>query len=120
MLKIMIRCAGVLLAMFVLAFCSSCGDGVISPPVRLSFRDSIGPWGGKVLQVKNVSSGHTLKCTMHVRNFGRNESTTYDFTLSPDSMDEIGVLETGWRFLKGEVGYISAAGFVGIVPFVVP
>ena len=102
-------------------FSVSCGNDVASAPIKITFRKSSSPfWGGKVLRVTNTSSGHTLQCTMHVKNIKLNQSNSYSFILAPKSTQEIGVLETGWEFVPKEVGYISVTGFPVSTPFIVP
>lgn len=93
-------------------------DKALNPPVKVTFRDSLVI--GKVLQVRNTSSGEMLNCNLRVSNKKSNQRSSYTFRVSPNSMHEIGLLEMGWTFEPGETCTIDVDRYVLPVHATVP
>lgn len=86
---------------------SACGN---SPPLEVTFRQSLMDSAGLVLQVKNTERKH-LSCIMTAENRTYEAKVTYEFSLGPNEHTEIGIVEAAWTFKTGESVTIQTEGF---------
>ena len=100
-----------------------CGNGpgpVSAPPISVTFRSSLLDWGNKVMQITNRSAGETLVLQVHVENKGMRQEASISKKVGPGETIELGILEMGWTFVKGETYSIRADGYglpyTGTVP----
>lgn len=78
-------------------------------PVKVGVRDSL--WfGGMVFQIKNTSTT-TLDCTLVVLNHSAKQMEAVKFSLPPNKIQEIGMLEMGWKFEDGEEIVVMCDGY---------
>lgn len=111
----------VLISIICCAFFTGCGDGniiapvqkIVKPPIGISFREG---FTGGVLQVHNQSSNRVM-CHLSVFNDKDNNQRKVSFSVPPNEMKELGVLEIDWSFDPGEHGYITVDGYVGKINF---
>lgn len=87
---------------------SGCDLGNNTPPVSLTFRESL--LKGYVLQLHNRSSNRVV-AHVYVKNERLNQSRNVSVSIAPNAMEELGVLEMDWTFMPGENGSVSADGF---------
>ena len=91
----------------------------VDPPLSVTWRDS--HLAGKVLQVRNTTDDVTLHCTVFVKNLKNGEKRSLNFSLSPRSVQELGIREMKWFFIPGEeIVEISAKGYNGHITERVP
>ena len=110
-----------LLAMFILFTISNNTFAfALKPPASISFRTSLLDTSTKVMRVTNRSATEALVMHLSVRNHKYNQHATYRFTVKPTKTYEIGSLEMGWCFEKGETYSLTADGYllpiIGTVP----
>ncbi|RYD59771.1 MAG: hypothetical protein EOP83_20420 [Verrucomicrobiaceae bacterium] len=74
-----------------------------------SFRPSALDSAGLVLQVRNTSS-KSLSCAMMATNRTDGQVCRHSFSLGPNSLIELGIIETGWSFKSGESVEIAVEG----------
>lgn len=113
--------AGILggIAVFILAVVIRSGVFEPSPPVLVKFRPSLIDSRTLVLQLYNEGDKR-LVCTVSAANMNTNEKMHHSLILEPFSQKEIGVLETGWSFITGELVIIGVKGYRKDYQFLVP
>ena len=98
---------------------AGCDSGGINPPASVTFRESMLD-SSKVMQITNRSGSETLVMKLWVCNHTYKQNGTHVFKVKPGETYEIGRLEMGWRFLRGENYYIKAEGYVNPIEGTVP
>ena len=87
---------------------SGCDFGNNTPPVSLTFRESL--LKGYVLQLHNRSSNRVV-AHVYVKNERLNQARNVSVSIAPNAMEELGVLEMDWTFMPSENGSVSVDGF---------
>ncbi|MBQ9788391.1 MAG: hypothetical protein IJW31_02160 [Lentisphaeria bacterium] len=88
---------------------------IIKPPIGITFREG---FTGGVMQVHNTSSNRQM-CHLSVYNDEYNQEKHFSFSVQPNGIKEIGVLEMDWHFDPGEYGHIKVDGYVGAIYFTI-
>ncbi len=102
----------VLVLAFVLLIVSitGCDSGGVVPPATITFRESF--WDStRVMQVTNRSGSETLVIVLDVYD-KNNHHGQHVFKVKPGSTYEIGRLEMGWCFRRGESFSLKADGYI--------
>ena len=103
----------------VLLGCFYFNNRIVDPPLSVTWRDSY--LAGKVLQVRNTTDDITLDCTVFAKNLKKGEKRSFNFSLPPRSVQELGIREMNWIFIPGEeIVEISARGYNGHITERVP
>lgn len=90
---------------------AGCNSGGVVPPATITFRESF--WDStRVMQVTNRSGSETLVMKLDVYNDSYNQHGNLVFKVKPGATYEIGRLEMGWCFLRGERYTLNASGYV--------
>jgi len=79
-------------------------------PVQTTWRQSALDPNGLVLQVRNTGDRH-LSCRLDARNETTRQTVTHTFSVGPNQLTEVGLLEAGWSFKSAERGTIATEGF---------
>lgn len=90
---------------------AACDAGGVLPPATITFRESLLD-STRVMQVTNRSGSETLVMTLDVYNDSYNQHGNLVFKVTPGATYEIGRLEMGWCFLRGERYTLNASGYV--------
>ena len=89
-------------------FVQGCGHIFPDPPVSATFRQS---WlTGDVLQIHNRSNNRIV-ARVYVKNDSKGQSRSQRFSVAPNDMTEVGILEMDWTFDDGEHGHIEIDGY---------
>ena len=105
------RIAVLALVLFVVAIGTACDSGGVLPPITVTFRESLLD-STRVMQVTNRSGSETLVIELNVYNDYHNQHGNYVFKVKPGETYEIGRLEMGWCFVRGERFKLNASGYV--------
>lgn len=111
----------VLVLSLVLLFVSitGCDSGGIMPPATVTFRESMLDTS-RVMQVTNRSGSETLVMKLDVYNDTYNQHGQLVFKVKPGATYEIGRLEMGWLFRRGERFSLKADGYIIPIEDTVP
>ena len=111
----------VLVLSLVLLFVSitGCDSGGIMPPATVTFRESMLDTS-RVMQVTNRSGSETLVMKLDVYNDAYNQHGQLVFKVKPGATYEIGRLEMGWLFRRGERFSLKADGYIIPIEDTVP
>jgi hypothetical protein len=90
-----------LIAILAVAILTGC-----AAPVTTSFRNSLTDLHGYVLNVHNTSD-KTLSCRVETDD----KSVSHDFQLSPNGDEDLGLLQIGRSFQRGEHGQVEVQGY---------
>ena len=90
---------------------TACDAGGVLPPATITFRESLLD-STRVMQVTNRSGSETLVMKLDVYNDSYNQHGNLVFKVKPGATYEIGRLEMGWCFLRGERYTLNASGYV--------
>ena len=96
-----------------------CDSGGVQPPATVTFRESMLD-STRVMQVTNRSGSETLVMKLDAYNDTSHQHGEHVFKLSPGETYEIGRLEMGWVFLRGERFTLAADGYVIPIKGTVP
>ena len=99
------------LVLFVVAIGTACDAGGVLPPATITFRESLLD-STRVMQVTNRSGSETLVMKLDVYNDSYNQHGNLVFKVKPGATYEIGRLEMGWCFLRGERYTLNASGYI--------
>ncbi len=98
---------------------SGCDLGGVLPPATVTFRESMLD-SSRVMQVTNRSGSETLVLKLDVYNDTYNQHGQFVFKVKPGATYEIGRLEMGWLFRRGERFILKADGYVIPIEDTVP
>ena len=98
---------------------SGCDSGGVLPPATVTFRESMLD-SSRVMQVTNRSGNETLVLQLDVYNDTYNQHGQLVFKVKPGATYEIGRLEMGWLFRRGERFSLKADGYVIPIEDTVP
>ena len=98
------------LGIMIATLVTGCDSGGIQPPVSITFRYSALDSATKVMQVTNRSGSETLVMKIDAYNDAKTQHADLIFKVAPGDTYEIGILEMGWAFEKGERYSIKADG----------
>ena len=90
---------------------TACDAGGVLPPATITFRESLLD-STRVMQVTNRSGSETLVMKLDVYNDSYNQHGNLVFKVKPGATYEIGRLEMGWSFIRGERYTLNASGYV--------
>ncbi len=94
----------------IIAIGTGCDSGGVIPPATITFRESF--WDStRVMQVTNRSGSETLVMVLDVYD-KNNQHGQHVFKVKPGSTYEIGRLEMGWCFRRGESFSLKADGYI--------
>ncbi len=105
------RAAVLTIILFVVAIGTACDASGVLPPATITFRESLLD-STRVMQVTNRSGSETLVMKLDVYNDSYNQHGNLVFKVKPGATYEIGRLEMGWCFLRGERYTLNASGYV--------
>ena len=97
----------------------ACDSGGVLPPATVTFRESMLD-SSRVMQVTNRSGNETLVLQLDVYNDTYNQHGQLVFKVKPGATYEIGRLEMGWLFRRGERFSLKADGYVIPIDDTVP
>ena len=98
---------------------TGCDSGGVLPPATVTFRESMLDTS-RVMQVTNRSGSETLVMKLDVYNDAYNQHGQLVFKVKPGATYEIGRLEMGWLFRRGERFTLKADGYVIPIEDTVP
>lgn len=107
------------LIFLVIAIGTACDSGGVLPPATVTFRESMLDTS-RVMQVTNRSGSETLVLKLDVYNDTYNQHGQLVFKVKPGATYEIGRLEMGWLFRRGERFSLKADGYVIPIEDTVP
>jgi hypothetical protein len=113
------RTAILALVLFVVTIGTACDAGGVLPPATITFRESLLD-STRVMQVTNRSGSETLVMKLDVYNDAYNQHGQLVFKVKPGATYEIGRLEMGWLFRRGERFTLKADGYVIPIEDTVP
>ncbi len=94
----------------IIAVGCGCDSGGVVPPATITFRESF--WDStRVMQVTNRSGSETLVMVLDVYD-KNNQHGQHVFKVKPGVTYEIGRLEMGWCFHRGESFSLKADGYI--------
>ena len=96
--------------MLCIVFLCGCEKIGATPPAAITFRYSLLDTT-RVLQVTNKSNSETLVMKIDAKNHEKKLQASHTFKVAPGATYEIGRLEMGWFFEKGETYTIHADGY---------
>ena len=105
--------------LFVAVLGTACDAGGVLPPATITFRESLLD-STRVMQVTNRSGSETLVLKLYVYNDTYNQHGQFVFKVKPGATYEIGRLEMGWLFRRGERFILKADGYVIPIEDTVP
>lgn len=117
-------CRLTLTAITVLAFllpsgCNGCGGGgtstkpSISTAIHVSIRPSLLDKSAGVLQIENRTK-ESLTLLLKLHSNDSNQEKIHIFRLAASKTDDIGILETGWKFQPNQTVLIFCDGYGSI------
>ena len=103
----------------IIAIGTGCDSGGVMPPATVTFRESMLDTS-RVMQVTNRSGSETLVMKLDVYNDTYNQHGKLVFKVKPGATYEIGRLEMGWLFRRGERFSLKADGYIIPIEDTVP